>query len=121
MTSVSVVDLFFLSKKLSKMKNQRSMKRVFMILLIIGFVVGVLQVLNTQKEVPSDLWKYSDYYSGNEDLLNSKNLNTANDLTPDVFLRDELPFPRSNAVTISLQKPSTGAKCGYDVRYIIYC
>ena len=79
----------------------------------------ILQVLKTPKEVPIDLWKYSDYYSGNDDLLNSKNLNTANDLTPGVLLRDELPFPRSNAVTISLPKSSTGTKCGYDVRYII--
>lgn len=97
------------------MKN----KRVFMIILLIGFVIGILQLLNTPKEVPSDLWKYSDYYSGNEDLVNSKNFNTANNLTLGVLLKNELPFPRSNAVTISLQKPSTGAKCGYDVRYII--
>jgi len=115
MTSVSVA-IHILLKKHLKMTKQRYVKQVFVTLLLIGLVMVTLQVLKTlEQEVSSDKGKYSEYYAGNVD---PESRNTAENDFKSGSLRDEFrPFPRSKAATISLQKPSTNAKCGYDVGY----
>ncbi len=98
------------------MIKKRFVKLVFVTILTTGFVMMTLRTLKTKKKASSDLRKYSRYFAENAESK-SRNFDTAIDLKSDVL---KVKFPRLKSSPISLQKPSTCAKGGYDVRIHSY-